>query len=82
MRGGDGIKSRFLVMMGSERQSATGEAARQFLNAFGDIVELRAAKHPGITLVRPDGYVAYSSPDGDAGEALGSLRSLLEKQAA
>jgi hypothetical protein len=79
LRGGRGIRSRFLVMIGDDTDSSTREAARQLCESFRDVVELRPAKHPGMTLVRPDGYIAYATPDRD-GRALASLRSVLERQ--
>jgi hypothetical protein len=44
------------------------------------VVELRSARQPGITLVRPDGYTAYSAHDRDVIAALAYVRSLLERQ--
>jgi len=81
LRGGRGISNRFLVMMGDDHKSSR-DAANQLCGSFGDIVELRQSKHAGITLVRPDGYIAYSAQDSDNTTALASLRSLLERQTA
>ena len=80
MRGGKGISSRFLLMIEDGKESAISEAAKQFGGSFGDIVELRPSWHPGITLVRPDGYVAYSAHNGDSLAGLTAVRSLLERQ--
>jgi hypothetical protein len=59
MRGGNGISSRFLIMIDDDHNS-TAEAARQLCGSFSDIVELRQSRNhsgttPGIKLVRPDG---------------------------
>ena len=43
-------------------------------------VELRMGRHPGISLVRPDGYIAYSAGSRDAGAAVKAVRALLERQ--
>jgi 2-polyprenyl-6-methoxyphenol hydroxylase-like FAD-dependent oxidoreductase len=80
MRGGKGILSRFLLVLGNDAEASTMEAVRQLAGSFPDIVELRLARHQGIALVRPDGYIAYSTPKGDGIAALGSVRSLLERQ--
>jgi hypothetical protein len=80
MRGGKGILSRFLLVFSNHGESSTTEAARRLAKSFPDIVELRLARHQGVTLVRPDGYIAYSGHNRDGIAALGSVRSLLERQ--
>jgi hypothetical protein len=80
MRGGNGIRSRFLMMIGPDKASATREMAKQLCESFHDIVELRSSRNAGVTLVRPDGYVAYSAQPRDLVRALASVRSLLERQ--
>jgi hypothetical protein len=80
MRGGKGIGSRFLVMIDEDQVSATRDAAKELCDSFSDIVELRSSRHPGIALVRPDGYIAHSVQHGDSVAALSSIRSLLERQ--
>lgn len=79
MRGGNGIFSRFLLVIGSDAQSSTTEAARQLAGSYPDIVELRLAPGQGVSLVRPDGYIAYSKHSGDSTAALRSVRSLIER---
>jgi hypothetical protein len=78
--GGKGIGSRFLVMIDEDQVSATRDAAKELCDSFSDIVELRSSRHPGIALVRPDGYIAHSVQHGDSVAALSSIRSLLERQ--
>jgi hypothetical protein len=80
IRGGKGISSRFLLITGADEKSAMSDAAKQICASFGDIVELRRSPHAGLTLVRPDGYIAYSAHDGDNTAALESIRSLLQRQ--
>jgi hypothetical protein len=58
---------------------ATKEATKQLCESFSDIVELRLSHNSGITLVRPDGYVAYATQRGSAA-TFASLRSILERQ--
>jgi 2-polyprenyl-6-methoxyphenol hydroxylase-like FAD-dependent oxidoreductase len=79
MRGGRGIQSRFLVMVDEAEESARA-AARQLGESFADLVDLRSSRTPGITLVRPDGYVAYATRGRRDAAALASLRSVLERQ--
>jgi 2-polyprenyl-6-methoxyphenol hydroxylase-like FAD-dependent oxidoreductase len=80
LRGGDGIRSRFLLVFDDGVDSSTKEAATQLAGSFSDIVELRSARRQGVTLVRPDGYIAYSAHSRDGMAALKSVRSLLERQ--
>jgi 2-polyprenyl-6-methoxyphenol hydroxylase-like FAD-dependent oxidoreductase len=71
MRGGKGIVSRFLLMIDKE------EEAKHFLESYRDIVEVRSSRDHGVTLVRPDGYIAYSTQRRELVPALTSVRSLL-----
>ncbi|HEY6902936.1 MAG TPA: FAD-dependent monooxygenase [Candidatus Acidoferrales bacterium] len=80
MRGGTGISSRFLVMIDDDEESSIEEAAKQLRESLGGIVEVRSASKPGVTLVRPDGYIAYSARNHDRVAALGAVRSLVERQ--
>jgi hypothetical protein len=80
LRGGNGIRSRFLLVLGSDAESSTVEAAKRLAGSFADIVDLRLAPVEGVTLVRPDGYIAYSAHNRDSIATLGSVDSLLERQ--
>jgi len=77
LRGGDGIRSRFLLLLTAD--AASTEPARQLFESFESVLERRISVRPGITLVRPDGYVAFSSNHSNGSE-LESVRSLLRKQ--
>jgi 2-polyprenyl-6-methoxyphenol hydroxylase-like FAD-dependent oxidoreductase len=66
LRGGTGIQSRFLLMAFDQ---ADGSAIAQ---AFPDIVEVRPTWQQGLTLVRPDGYIAATAID--------SIRAVLARQ--
>jgi len=81
MRGGNGILSRFLLLCGSDAASETTESAKELATSFPHLLEYRAAPAQGLTLVRPDGYIAYSAPSSEGSAALQSVRSLLERQA-
>ncbi len=80
LRGGDGIRSRFLLVFGNDADSSTKEAAERLSKSFKDIVELRLRPRHDITLVRPDGYIAFSARSRDGVAALRAVRSLLEHQ--
>jgi hypothetical protein len=80
LRGGEGIGSRFLLIVDDARDPSIKTAARQLCESFRDVVELRSSPTAGITLVRPDGYIAYASPGHGGGAALASVRSVLERQ--
>jgi len=81
LRGGKGIESRFLLLVGADADQAATEAASQFSESLGSLVELRGVGQSGVTLVRPDGYVAYRGATRDIGAVLESIRSLLKRQA-
>ncbi len=80
LRGGDGIRGRFLLLLGNDADSSTKQAAKELAGSFIDIVELRFRPGHDLTLVRPDGYVAYSAHKRDGIAALTPVRSLLERQ--
>lgn len=80
LRGGNGIRSRFLLLLANDAEPATTETARQFAGSFSDVVELRFAPDHRVTLVRPDGYIAYAAHNGDSLAALEAVRSLVDRQ--
>lgn len=80
VRGGNGIRGQFLLFVGKEQGKAAEEAAKQFCDALRDIVELRSTEQAGIALVRPDGYLAYSTHSRDIKRTLEEVGSVLERQ--
>jgi len=80
LRGGKGIRSRFLLFLGNEANRSTKDAAKQLAESFSDVVELRLFDKPGLLLVRPDGYIAFSSHISDIA-ALQEIRSVIRRQA-
>jgi 2-polyprenyl-6-methoxyphenol hydroxylase-like FAD-dependent oxidoreductase len=78
-RSGKGICSRFVLMLNSNAGASTLKAAKQLAEAVPDIVKLRLSEHHGVMLVRPDGYVAYST-ESNAKAPLETVRSLLQLQ--
>jgi FAD binding domain-containing protein len=80
VRGGKGILSRFLLVLGNDAEASTTEAAKQLAGSFPEVLELRVVPHPGIMLVRPDGYIAYATHSRAGVPALASLCAVLERQ--
>ncbi len=80
MRGGAGIGGRFLLLVSDKKETPVIEAARELSRSYKDILELRLSEWPGIKLVRPDGYLAYSAREGNRASDLQAVRSLLERQ--
>lgn len=80
MRGGKGVRNRFLLLMGGDAEPSTAEAARTLAASLPDVLELRSVPRRGLTLVRPDGYVAFSSRRRADTAALDSARKLLDRQ--
>lgn len=79
LRGGQGITSRFLLFLSNKAGPSANELAKQLTESFSGLVELRLAPEPGLVLVRPDGYVAYSSHETDTA-AFEVARSLIQRQ--
>ena len=80
MRGGNGIRSRFLLIFDYDADVSAKGAAKQLAESFNEIVELRLVPGHDTTLVRPDGYIAYSAHSRSGIAALASVRLLLERQ--
>jgi 2-polyprenyl-6-methoxyphenol hydroxylase-like FAD-dependent oxidoreductase len=80
MRGGNGILSRFLLFVGTENEPSTQEAAKAVCKSLNGVAELRTSHGEGVTLVRPDGYIACSERNGSL-PVLDAVRVLLERQA-
>jgi len=62
-------------------EKASEVAAKRLADSYADVIELRRTT-PGqqMTLVRPDGYIAYSAPTHKGIAALEFVRSLVERQ--
>ena len=80
LRGGTGIRSRFLLVCDRDADPVTKEAATQLCAAHPDVVEMRWGPRHDLTLVRPDGYIAGSAGTRDGLHAVETVRSLLERQ--
>jgi hypothetical protein len=79
MRGGRGIGSRFLLVLHEDAGAAEWAAARDLGRSWPDVLECRKTARPGLALVRPDGYVAYSAA-GLGDEELAEVRAVLDRQ--
>lgn len=77
MRNG-GVNSRFLLFAGGEPGLA--ERAASMVRASADVLELRRTNGLGVTLVRPDGYVAYAARDGASSSAVDTVGALIARQ--
>ena len=77
MRGG-GIRSRFLLFIDDE--PSTREAAARLFAPLSEVVDVRSRHGQATTLVRPDGYVAYTAPVRHGVDALSSAREVLDRQ--
>jgi len=77
LRGGSGICSKFVLMIGDGADQSTSDAATDLTNEMDEVVEVRASPTEGVRLVRPDGYVAFQANGSTA--AIGDVRSSLRK---
>jgi 2-polyprenyl-6-methoxyphenol hydroxylase-like FAD-dependent oxidoreductase len=80
VRGGSGLRSRFLLLVDKNAPAASSEAARELTDSFADVVELRTTEQKGIMLVRPDGYVAYGNHLLNGVREMQTVRQILERQ--
>jgi 2-polyprenyl-6-methoxyphenol hydroxylase-like FAD-dependent oxidoreductase len=80
IRGGNGLLSRFLLLLDEGTDSSVRKAAQEVAESFTRVVELRLVRRPGLMLVRPDGYIAYSAHKRDYITGLEVVRSLLQRQ--
>jgi 2-polyprenyl-6-methoxyphenol hydroxylase-like FAD-dependent oxidoreductase len=80
LRGGNGIRSRFVLVLDDAADPTTKEAAERLCNSLKDVVELRLRPGHDIILVRPDGYVATRAHSRNGIAELNSVRTLLEQQ--
>lgn len=77
LRGGEGIKSRFLLLLGADTAASAAGAAKQLAERFSPVLEVRACEHDGLRLLRPDGYVAYEAGNGNPVRAISEIDDLL-----
>jgi hypothetical protein len=80
LRGGSGIRSRFLLVLDRNADASITESAKRLAGSRADIMELREGSGRDIVLVRPDGYIAYSAEAHHGMAALKSVRAILERQ--
>jgi 2-polyprenyl-6-methoxyphenol hydroxylase-like FAD-dependent oxidoreductase len=80
IRGGKGIGNRFLLLISENQDPAMKDAVEQLNGSFRDILELRSTRDPGITLVRPDGYIAYATQERGGVSTWSSLQEVLKRQ--
>jgi 2-polyprenyl-6-methoxyphenol hydroxylase-like FAD-dependent oxidoreductase len=80
LRDGEGIRSRFLLLLDDEADLATKKAAEELRASHSTILELRLHSHRDIVLLRPDGYIAWSVHTRHGIAELSSAQSLLEHQ--
>jgi 2-polyprenyl-6-methoxyphenol hydroxylase-like FAD-dependent oxidoreductase len=77
IRGGDGIRDRYLLFLDESISPSMKEAAATLCSVFGDLIERRPTRETGFKLVRPDGYIAG---EGESSSDLLALGSLLDRQ--
>ena len=78
LRGGMGIRSRFVLLVGAAEQGSPQSDA--LFKSFKHDLELRRQEQAGVMLLRPDGYLAYASAGAGAAQALAAVRGVLARQ--
>ena len=80
LRGGAGIGSKFLLMLGTGTDQPTKDAAEELADSMNDVLEIRATPDAYVRLIRPDGYIAFQASGG--ADAIGTMGLLLHKMTA
>ena len=80
LRGGKGIRNRFLLVIDADQEDIYQGSCKATLRIRLAHCRITLGAATGITLVRPDGYIAYSAHKNDSIASLTSVRSLLERQ--
>lgn len=71
---GSGTGRRFMLLARGENDAATSLESR-----FSDLLDVRLSDREGLILIRPDGYVAYESPETGTG-SFSVLEAVLSRQ--
>lgn len=77
--GGKAISSRFLLLVPNDSDASSLEPARQLCDRLSDLVELRQVQNKGVTLLRPDGYMAYETDGRDGARTIEAIRRVLAR---
>jgi 2-polyprenyl-6-methoxyphenol hydroxylase-like FAD-dependent oxidoreductase len=80
LRGGNGIRRRFVLFIDDEPDPLVRETVHRLITAFPGVIDLKTRRGADVTLIRPDGYVAYTAHGRGPVAALDSVRTLLERQ--
>jgi hypothetical protein len=80
IRGGSGIGSRFILVIGKDADPGARAAATGLCAELPDVTELREGAGEDLTLVRPDGYVACTVRRADTSRGFASLQTLIRSQ--
>lgn len=80
LRGGEGIKSRYILLMGDQLEEPIVKKTEELVNQWQDRLELRRTAGYAMLLVRPDGYLAYVENDGDNNQTLKNINNMMQYQ--
>lgn len=80
MRDGKDFGRKFQLLIDPGTDSMTRESAELLAQSFQDVLELRAAANVGVTLLRPDGYIAYSDHTAAGIAAVEAARAVIQRQ--
>ncbi|MBN1956750.1 MAG: FAD-dependent monooxygenase [Desulfuromonadales bacterium] len=80
LRGGKGICSQYLLLLNRDLPPVMEKAAQQLEKEFQQIIALRRTHDQGIKLVRPDGYIAFSTNRESQASTVETIKSILQQQ--
>lgn len=79
LRGGEGIKSQFLLLLNQQLSSEVKQHFERLATSSADLLWLQYGDVEGVTLIRPDGYIAFKTKHVDDATAE-TVNTLLLRQ--
>ncbi len=80
MRSGQ-ISGQFVLLLPGDTSPTFQSSAESLTMEFNGLLTIRTSQTPGIRLVRPDGYLAFSADSERGDRAIDSIRALLMRMA-
>lgn len=76
--GSGGIPAaQFVLLLPSDASPSLRESSQSLATEFREVLIVRASQTPGMRLVRPDGYLAFSTDTVHGDKTIDAIRSLL-----
>jgi 2-polyprenyl-6-methoxyphenol hydroxylase-like FAD-dependent oxidoreductase len=77
MRGGQIPSAQFVLMLPSDASPSIRNSVQSLATEFHEVLTVRTSQTAGVRLVRPDGYLAFSTDSDPGDRTIEAIRSLL-----